>query len=582
MRLLFLAYANSQQDPLHTLQEEDDRVYKTLSRRMAQQHVRLHRDSYSTIPKVLEYLTLFQEDIALFYFAGHAGRDRLLLADEEANALGIAAALGRCPHLKLVVLNGCSTKGQVQALLNAGVRVVIATSAPVNDRSATQFAITFFEAMADKLRSVREAFADALAAAQTVNPQTLETDLNRGILTDDAHPEHTPLWGLYCQENSDLDWTLPLAASAPPEYIPNEQLIDALLNALAPYNREVQTLLEDEEQGLERGAGEKKKAILACLPHPVSQQLRKLMSRERGIGEDHVFYDKPGLDRLRQIAHTYSTMVELLAFILLADLWKASETASPALRPLADQSTLLGFLTSRENRQNPFDFIRVIRPIRLAMEQANLPFFVEEYPSISRQFNEDTPLAAACRFLEALRQRSASKGGLSEPEASLLCPAAEDKLATVCAQLGFMARYSLSSVRHIQVLKYRFPATPRFDHKVIRLAQEFVQLDEINEIMDDYMDASSVLLQRKNGDPRTFLNLSPFVIDESAFDAKADLAKIFFFERYDKSSNAQYYRHVYKPDDPPLIVKEQKYFKGLRAQFDAFSRSLFHKTLQEL
>lgn len=584
MQILFLSYANSQQDPLPTLQEEDGRVYQMLARREAERHFRLHRDSFTTIPKILEYLALFQDDIAVFHYSGHAGRNQLLLDDAAANAAGIAQLLGRCPNLKLAVLNGCSTKGQVQVLLEAGVPAVIATSAPVGDRTATQFAIAFYQSMADSHRSIGDAFQDALASAQTQSGQALKAERARGFgLQTDERQAEEPLWGLYYREESGLEWKLPLAAYAPPvAYIPNERLIEKLLEALAPYDEEVRKIKEQEDMGVERSAGEKKKAILKCLPHPVSQQLRKLMSKEKGM-EDHVFYDKAGPDRLRQIAHTYSTMIELLAFILLADLWQALEKKAGELQLQSSAlSTLLAFVARQPEEKNPFDFLPLIRSIRQIMEQNGLPFFMEEFPAVSQRFNADTAFAAACRFLEALRQRLADKAGLSEAEAFQLCPTAEEKLAAVFGQLGFLAAYSLTSVRQINVLKYRYPPSPQFNHKLIHLAQEFMELEERPEVMDTFMDAASVLLQRKEGDAYRFLNLSPFVIDESAFDEKAELAKLFFFERYEKALDAQRYRHVYKPGDLPLVIAGQKHFKVLRAQFDAFSRSLFHQTLKDL
>ncbi len=305
------------------------------------------------------------------------------------------------------------------------------------------------------------------------------------------------------------------------------------------------------------------------------------MSKEKGI-EEHIFYDKPGPDRLRQIAHTYATMIELLAFILLADLWQKLEKQADLQLQSSDRSTLLAFLVRPPHEKKPFDFLPLIRSIRQIMERNGLPFFLEEFPAVSRNFNADTAFAAASRFLEALRQRMANQAGLSEAEAFQLCPTAEEKLATVFGRLGFLAAYSLTSVRQINVLKFRYPPTPLFNHKIIHLAQEFLELEERPEVMDKFMDAASVLLQRKAGDTYRFLNLSPFVIDESAFDEKAELAKLFFFERYEKTLDAQRYRHVYKPGDLPLVITDQKHFKVLRAQFDAFSRSLFHQTLKDL
>ncbi len=610
MRIVYLTFSNSQQAPLPTLQEEDDKVHKTLAQRDVAHHFRLHRDSFSTIPKIAEYLLLYQEQIALFHFSGHAGRDQLLLDDNAANAVGITQLLSRCSNLQLVVLNGCSTKGQVSALLEAGVPVIIATSAPVNDRTATQFAISFYQSLADGFKSIGEAFEDGIAAAQTQSKTTLKVERTRGIVLSDAQKDE-PLWGLHCREESDLDWKLPLGSHAvPPDYMPNEKLIEKLIEAIAPYDAEAKKIKQQEDLGAEVSAREKKKAILQSLPHPVSQQLRKLMSKEKGMGEDHVFFVRPGVDRLRQMSYTYSTLVELLAFILLAELWEALEEQEERKKALkiiqsavgqgknfapfkqkklkdikispANFEALKGFFLPLPGDKKPFDFVALIRSIRLVLEQNELPFFVEELKNLSRIFNEDTEFDTACRYLEAIRQQFARQGSPGDEEAAQLCPLAENKLATVFGALGFLARYSLSSVRHINVLKFRYPPAARFNHNVIRLKQEFLELEEGQEIMNDYLHTASVIVQRRDSDGSHFLNLSPFVIDKSAFDKKAELAKLFFFERYEKSGDAQCYRDVYKPGDQPLLVRGERHFQPLKIQFDAFAESLFNQPLRAL
>jgi tetratricopeptide (TPR) repeat protein len=208
---LFFAYANSPLDPLETLQEEDDRVHSLLAPRERARHFRLLRDSNASIPKLAESLQRYQGELTLFHYGGHAGRDRLLLREGAANAAGIAQLLGRCSQLRLVMLNGCSTQEQVQALLQAAVPVVIATSAPVGDRAAAQFAIAFYQAMAEGRKTIGEAFEDGIAAAQTQHGATLRVERTRGIALglDEAEAD-APRWGLYWREAGDLGWRLPL------------------------------------------------------------------------------------------------------------------------------------------------------------------------------------------------------------------------------------------------------------------------------------------------------------------------------------------------------------------------------------
>ena len=116
MDTLFLSFANQQHEILPTLQEEDDALYRLLAPRAQAQHFLLHRDSYVTLDKLPSYLTLYRDTLSIFLFSGHAGRDRLLLGGGGiANSDGVAQMLGQCPQLKLVMLNGCSTEGQVHS-----------------------------------------------------------------------------------------------------------------------------------------------------------------------------------------------------------------------------------------------------------------------------------------------------------------------------------------------------------------------------------------------------------------------------------------------------------------------------------
>lgn len=192
MKLLYLAFANSRHDPLPSLQNEDEAIYRALTPRALKQEILLHRDSYASLAKVAEYITLFREHLFLFHYSGHAGRDALVLEEETASGAGIADMLKQCPNLKLVVLNGCSTRGQVQRLLDQGVPVVIATSAPVEDLKAMRFGIRLYKALSEQA-SIREAFE--IAAAEVVAMDAaMEIKLTRSIrLNPDDSTKNEPL-----------------------------------------------------------------------------------------------------------------------------------------------------------------------------------------------------------------------------------------------------------------------------------------------------------------------------------------------------------------------------------------------------
>ena len=241
MQVLFLNFANSRAAPLPTLQEEDDNIYRLLTPRALRQHYLLHRESYSSLRKIAEYLVLYREHISVFHFSGHAGRDRLLLKEQTAGAEGIAQLLGQCPNLKLVVLNGCSTQGQVQRLLAAGVPAVIATSAPVEDDKATRFGVRFYQGLSEQL-SIEEAFNMASGEIKALDANL---QIHRNLAFQNIN--QTPaFWGLFHQEGQSeiLKQILPSArlAPMPTDYRPNEKLIDALWDALSDYSEVIEML----------------------------------------------------------------------------------------------------------------------------------------------------------------------------------------------------------------------------------------------------------------------------------------------------------------------------------------------------
>lgn len=577
-----MTFANNRDNPLPSLRQEDEAVYGILSQRAAQQHFMLHRDSYTTLSAIAQYLVLYREEISLFLYSGHADANELLLESQTANALGIAQLLGQCPKLKLVVLNGCSTGGQVKKLLECGVPAVVATSAPVKDLAATQFSTTFFQALSDQFSTVKAAFDLGLAAAQSASANPLNARRGGGFDADEETAKQ-PVWGLFHKPGleSALDWTLPMVHIAIPiTYEPNEQLIETLIEALAPFNQPIRDIMEGEKRGEDRSILEKRKAILECLPHPISEQLRKLMVPETA-GSGHVFFDKPGPDRLRQIARTYNTLIELLGFIMLGQLWDAlSDKTDLTVKPEQSEA-LRRFFQLKPDERMAYNFLPLIRSIRLILDDNKIPYFIKELETLRQTFEEQSVFFNACQFMETLKTRLQKT--IEDPEATQLCMIAEAKLSAILGELGFLANYTLASVKDIDVLKYRHLKTPEFKHNLVKLVQRFVGLAEEQKILQQIMETASVLLLKDEPTSVSYLNLSPFVIDENAFEEKADsVTKLHFFDRYEKALDAYCFRHVYKPDDMLLVIQKQKQYRVLKDQFDAFAQLAFKQTMQAL
>ena len=342
MDLIFLAFANRSDNPLPSLQKEDDLVYRMLDQRARKHHFRIHRDSFVTRDKLIDFLIKNRNELVVFHYSGHAGEDVLLLEDDKANAQGIATLLDQCPKLKLVILNGCATAGQVKRLHQLQSKpVVIATNAPVGDETATTFSINFYRAFSDQFTTLENAFNLGMGAAQTIAGTDLSPKKDVGFMGEVEESEAS--WGLFSTSNYDLEWKLPIAVA--PKYIedfdPNTILMEGLLESLSPYDERVAEIYENEEEDLVA----QKEAILKCLPYPVSEQLRKLIVlRSPESKEEQVFYDQLGFDRLKQLVETYNTTIELLAYIHLAQIWDILEQNKTGNIEIEDRGKIPLFL----------------------------------------------------------------------------------------------------------------------------------------------------------------------------------------------------------------------------------------------
>ncbi len=109
----------------------------------------------------------YRADIRVFHFAGHAGPSLLQTNDFKGKPRytfveGLAKNIGRFGKgLKLVFLNGCSTKEQVECFLDNGIPAVIATRKPIEDSYAWKFALRFYQKFTENNLSLEEAFEAA-------------------------------------------------------------------------------------------------------------------------------------------------------------------------------------------------------------------------------------------------------------------------------------------------------------------------------------------------------------------------------------------------------------------------------------
>lgn len=173
--VIFLAFANdlaSGGQYLRQLSEEARRLRATLERGGHTLPYDVVVRQNATVEDLFDAFRAHRDRIVLFHFGGHANGYELYFENAQgqptaARAEGLAAFLGRQRGLRLVFLNGCSSREQARNLLAANMDVVIATEREVEDAVALHFADHFYRGLVSGA-TVETAFHEAVAAAQAV------------------------------------------------------------------------------------------------------------------------------------------------------------------------------------------------------------------------------------------------------------------------------------------------------------------------------------------------------------------------------------------------------------------------------
>ena len=539
MEVLLLTFANDSTNELPTLASEYSALVRILSRRKLKGHFVSWTINYATFNGLMDAIRECRNQLSLFLFSGHAGRNNVHMEDGDVKKEGIVQLLGQCPNLKVVILNGCSTVGQVKALHQAGVPLVIATHAPVGDSLATEFSKQLFLNL-EIGYTIEQAFELAIASA--IGKEKLHID--RGLGWDVEQTDEKPLWGI--KQNPDkpdmLGWKLPesVVPSGEP-FIANDLLLHELYYIFRETNPALRKLEEDGAT-LENNFGDIRAAILKALPAPISERIRKLLASSR---EGEIGFDNIGLPRLEQLGLTYEVTILFLANLLLAQLWE-NQLVNP------EQWQLLPPIKS--GLQNVVDTnlnatIDTLEKLMDAVECHCTNPFVEEILTFRQNFLQDEDIKAACHFLENLPNLSKT---LAAHEIPGLCQRAEEAVVLFFSKLGFLGRYLLATVRSIDVLKYRSKKVPEYEHLITKWHDGVYSCEQNISKHISVMDNRSVVLLRQDDAQNLghFLSLAPFIIDENTFVKEADNTSVtlYFFTSRNPTSGQVLYTFVNSPN----------------------------------
>jgi hypothetical protein len=210
--VFLFAYANDRSGGrrfLRNLAEERRRIKQTLQGAGDQGRCKIIECAGATLSEVLDECQRHTRSLSVLHFAGHADPASLFFETPEGhlrtvNAFAFTEFLGSIKGLRLVFLNGCSTKAHVEMLLSRGVRAVIATSSWVADDIATELAERFYKAI-EAGAAIGDAFHQATGAVMATfgeeairgGRRSLEAFRGaRDIATDDSAGAPFP-WELF-------------------------------------------------------------------------------------------------------------------------------------------------------------------------------------------------------------------------------------------------------------------------------------------------------------------------------------------------------------------------------------------------
>jgi hypothetical protein len=202
--VVILAFSDARQD-LKYLEEENDGIQRALKLVKDCSIRSIEKANTEKIVQQFDSSEVFDRFITVFHYAGHSDAFNLVFNDRNVHSVDFAGFLCNYPGLSLVFLNGCSNAEQVKALLDAGVKAIIATSTNIDDKSASDFAVQFYKHLANGA-SIRKAFdaAQSFKKFRGGKNRKASTTLN----TDDVAPGDFP-WKLYPEKNHHhTDWRL--------------------------------------------------------------------------------------------------------------------------------------------------------------------------------------------------------------------------------------------------------------------------------------------------------------------------------------------------------------------------------------
>ncbi len=243
------------------------------------------------------------------------------------------------------------------------------------------------------------------------------------------------------------------------------------------------------------------------------------------------------------MTEAYQGSLRYLCYIQMAQILQMED--KPKLDIVSD------FIKMEKSRYLDFDYTNLLLTTTTAIGQNG---FIKEMNKFTEELSDpDSDLYNYAKTLEDIRRKLLANSIIEGDKLSLQSLLNEYLAALVywLRKISFLARYQLVSVKEIN-LNYRLGTSKKFLHKFGELHGTYTSGDSKNntlQIEDSFTYNKSILLFKGNDlatamgnirDQKSYLSLSPLVIDQSAYgDDSLQTPEIFYYTGYEKTENAK-------------------------------------------
>lgn len=529
MPTILLLTANDPDDRLHQLAAEGKDIQRTLNSAHGKAYDVALLPECST-EDVIKELMVPNREVEIVHYAGHAGSSSLRLSDTDAHASALAEKLRSQGTVRLVFLNGCATRGQVEFFHGAGIPFVLATSRPVGDDKAYWVAAQFYQYLTLG-RSLQEAFAEVVTDAQKLSKKVYEFRRDRSIGFDPAlGADDAVEWDLYLSPGAggDADYRLPF--NRPPQRTAGavdhsaflNELIFALEHVDAPVLANVKRLAGTIRDGAVPN-NKKIAELLRVLPYTLGVRLRQINADPSERGNDYY------RELLYDYAFFFETLLQHTTALLCAQIWQHKERAAGNIS--TGFPTLRKYLTFNHLAEAPGAYIPVLEEILAWMEQAGIPNILP-FGKTQLDYLHSDRFEAADNFFFLQKKYYWQRVRLKDEEALENCFSAQEFLGEAFRQFSFIVKYVLASIRGINVRNFRH--LPVVYHNIVSkliLAQPEPDTLPGAAMMENKSVLCFDTAEFEPGTPS--LNLFPFIIDRNVFTGKPnDEVDLYLFAGY--------------------------------------------------